>query len=90
LEETVSVIKGFMADGPFSFAGVHFTVVEIEGVPEPREHASAEIAGRWGVTLADALNSPYFLVGTVEEMCDQSRARRERFGVSMHRTGHAV
>lgn len=167
LEEAIAVIKGFMADGPFSLAGTHYTVVEIEGVPKPaqrphppiliggggqkilelagrvcdavgvnlnlgaghsvteaaagisgaaferklewvrasagsrinqielqvhlfelvpsddREQAAVEIASRWGVTLADALDSPYFLVGTVDEMCDQLRARRERFGVSM-------
>lgn len=167
LEEAIAVIKGFMAEGPFSFAGTYYTVTELEGVPKPaqrphppiliggggqrilelagrvcdaigvnlnlsgghevteaaahisataferklewvraaagsrfdqielqthlfelcpsddREQTAAEIAGRWGVTLADALDSPYFLFGTVDEMCDQLGARRERFGVSM-------
>jgi probable F420-dependent oxidoreductase len=35
LEESVAVVKGLMADGPFSFQGKHYTVTELDGQPKP-------------------------------------------------------
>jgi probable F420-dependent oxidoreductase len=33
--EHVSVLKGLFGDGPFSFAGEHFTITELDGSPKP-------------------------------------------------------
>jgi probable F420-dependent oxidoreductase len=35
LAESIAVIKGLFADGPFSFAGDHYTVTELDGQPKP-------------------------------------------------------
>jgi probable F420-dependent oxidoreductase len=35
LEEALTVIKGVMADGPFSFAGEHYTITNYNGMPKP-------------------------------------------------------
>ena len=34
-EEALAVIKGAMADGPFSFAGEHYTITDYDGQPTP-------------------------------------------------------
>lgn len=33
--EALRVIKGAMADGPFSFAGSHYTITDLDGTPKP-------------------------------------------------------
>jgi probable F420-dependent oxidoreductase len=35
LEETAVILKGLFSEGPFSFAGEHYTVTELEGLPRP-------------------------------------------------------
>jgi probable F420-dependent oxidoreductase len=35
LEESIAVIKGCWAPGPFSFAGEHYTINELDGEPRP-------------------------------------------------------
>ena len=35
LEETVAVLKGLFADDPCTFAGEHFTVTALDGLPKP-------------------------------------------------------
>ncbi len=34
-EEAVTVIKGLMAPGPFSFSGTHYTIDGHDGLPKP-------------------------------------------------------
>lgn len=35
LDESLRIIKGLFADGPFSFAGRHYRITEFEGYPKP-------------------------------------------------------
>jgi probable F420-dependent oxidoreductase len=35
LEEAIAVLDGLFGDGPFSFAGKHYTVSELDGYPKP-------------------------------------------------------
>jgi len=35
LEETAIILRGLFADGPFTFAGEHFRVREVDGLPKP-------------------------------------------------------
>jgi probable F420-dependent oxidoreductase len=35
LEEVLLVLEGLFADGPFSFAGNHFSITELDGTPKP-------------------------------------------------------
>jgi probable F420-dependent oxidoreductase len=37
LEEGIAVIKGLFAPGPFSFAGKHYQVADLDGQPKPRQ-----------------------------------------------------
>jgi probable F420-dependent oxidoreductase len=167
LEESVAILKGLMADGPFTFEGEHYTVTDLDGEPKPvqrphppfiigggapkilglaareaaivgvnanlrggvavsddsarsmtgpatdqkldwlREAAGARfddleiqsfvgfttftdernslaemMAGAFGVTPEEALETPVVLAGTLEQMIDDVQARRERWGMS--------
>lgn len=35
LAEALTIVKGLMADGPFSFQGEHYTITELDGMPKP-------------------------------------------------------
>ena len=35
LAETIAILKGCFADGPFSFSGEHYTITDHDGAPEP-------------------------------------------------------
>ena len=47
LEEGIRVLKGYFADGPFSFSGEHYTITELDGHPKPvqRPHPPFMIGG---------------------------------------------
>jgi len=47
MEEAIAVLKGLLADGPFSFAGEHYRIAEMEGWPKPvqRPHPPVMIGG---------------------------------------------
>ena len=166
LGETLHVLRGLWGDGPFSFAGEHYTITELDGAPAParaggprlvvggggerilrlaartadivavnvdlragviderafpngvpeatdrklawiREEAGErpdplelqvrvhlamvtddragvidELAPGFGLTKAEAEETPHALIGSVEEICDQLVERRERWGIS--------
>jgi probable F420-dependent oxidoreductase len=56
MEEAVAVFKGLFADGPFSFAGTHYTITEMDGQPKPiqRPHPPFMIGGGGRRTLSIA------------------------------------
>ncbi len=47
LAESIAVLKGLMADGPFSFEGDHYTITELDGEPKPvqRPHPPIIVGG---------------------------------------------
>jgi probable F420-dependent oxidoreductase len=47
LDESIDVLKGLFADGPFSYAGKHYTITELDGMPKPvqRPHPPIIIGG---------------------------------------------
>ena len=47
LAEAVTVLKGCFGDGPFSFAGEHYTITDHDGIPKPvqRPHPPLFIGG---------------------------------------------
>lgn len=47
LEESVAILRGLMADGPFTFHGKHYTVTDLDGHPKPvqRPHPPFIIGG---------------------------------------------
>ena len=54
-------------------------------VTEARRKADGELAERWrSLTVDEILQSPYALVGTVDELVADLKARRERWGISYY------
>ncbi|MGH2464970.1 MAG: TIGR03621 family F420-dependent LLM class oxidoreductase, partial [Candidatus Limnocylindrales bacterium] len=54
LREAVAVLKGCFAEGPFSFAGEHYTINELDSYPKPvqRPHPPFFIGGGGRATLS--------------------------------------
>ncbi len=69
-------------------AGDRFEHIELgawvfmANVTEGREAIAAAIATGFGAEAPDVLDMPHFLIGTVDELVADLRARRERFGFS--------
>jgi alkanesulfonate monooxygenase SsuD/methylene tetrahydromethanopterin reductase-like flavin-dependent oxidoreductase (luciferase family) len=69
-------------------AGDRFEHIELgawvfmANVTEGREAVAAAIATGFGAEARDVLEMPHFLIGTVDELVDDLRARRERYGFS--------
>jgi len=47
LAEAITVVKGLMGEGPFSFSGEHYTITDLDGMPKPvqRPHTPLVIGG---------------------------------------------
>ncbi len=69
-------------------AGDRFEHIELgawvfmASVTEGREAVAAAIATGFGAEAREVLDMPHFLIGTVDELVDDLRARRERYGFS--------
>ena len=69
-------------------AGAHFDSLELHaliqavGVGEGRTVAADQLAERFKVALEVVLETPYVLLGTIEQICEILRQRRERYGIS--------
>jgi len=69
-------------------AGDRFEDIELgawtfmANVTEGREEVAAAMATGFGAEARDVLEMPHFLIGTVDELVDDLRARRERYGFS--------
>ena len=59
-------------------------------VTDDRQKAAHELTARWpSLSADDVLATPYLLIGTVEQMVEDLRARRERWGISYYMTHEA-
>jgi probable F420-dependent oxidoreductase len=69
-------------------AGDRFSDIElavsifVANVTDDRESMAEALAQGIGCEPSDVLEIPHFLIGTVEQIVDDIRARRERFGIS--------
>jgi len=69
-------------------AGDRFDQIELSvivsdvRITDDRDAAASEIAAAYGLTVAEALDSPQILVGSPGEMAETLRERRDRFGFS--------
>ena len=55
LGETIAIVKGLTGDGPFSFAGEHYTITDLDGMPKPVQRPLPLVIGGGGkkvLTLA--------------------------------------
>ena len=57
-------------------------LIQAVAVGEPRTEAADRLAARFKVARDVVLETPYVLLGTVEEICETVRQRRERYGIS--------
>jgi hypothetical protein len=54
-------------------------------VTDDRRKAAEELASRWTqLNPEEILQSPYVLIGTVDQLVEDLQARRERWGISYH------
>jgi hypothetical protein len=54
-------------------------------VTDNRRQAAEELARRWTqLSPAEILESPYVLIGTVDQQVEDLQARRERWGISYY------
>jgi F420-dependent oxidoreductase-like protein len=84
LEEQLQVIKGlWAADGPFSFAGKHYQLVDSPALPKPVQRPGppvvmggfgAKRTPRLAATYADEYNVPFHPVDETREAFDRVRA----------------
>ena len=71
-----------------SAAGDRFDSLEIHAliqavaVADRRTAAADDLAARFKVAREVVLETPYVLLGTIKEMCESLRQRRERYGIS--------
>jgi probable F420-dependent oxidoreductase len=69
-------------------AGDRFDRIELgatiffASITEDRDSVAAALASRLGSDSADLLETPHFLIGTLDEIVDSLRGRRERYGIS--------
>ena len=75
-------------------AGDRFDQIEIETsamfvtiADDPRP-AAQEMADRVGVSVEELNGNPHVLIGTVPEVCDRLRDRRDRYGISYVTVAH--
>jgi probable F420-dependent oxidoreductase len=55
LAEAIAIVKGLTGDGPFSFAGDHYTITDLDGLPKPVQRPLPLVIGGGGrkvLTLA--------------------------------------
>ncbi len=58
-------------------------LIQVVEVTADRRSAAQQLHDRWGdLAVDELLDSPFLLLGTYEQMADQLRERRERFGIS--------
>src|SRR5216683_104524 len=69
-------------------AGDRFSEIElmatvfVANVTEDRDSVAAAMAAGFGSEPRDVLETPHFLIGTIDQMIEDIRARRERYGIS--------
>jgi len=69
-------------------AGARFDALELHALVQAvavggqRTVAADQLADRFKVALEVVLETPYVLLGTIEQICDILRQRRERYGIS--------
>ena len=69
-------------------AGDRFSEIElmatifVANVTDDRDSVAAAMAAGFESEPSDVLEMPHFLIGTIEQMIENLRIRRERFGIS--------
>ena len=80
LRQKIEWVRAVAADR-FDALELH-ALIQAVVVSDQRVAAAEQLAARFGVARELLLESPYVLVGTVDEICASLRERRERYGIS--------
>ncbi len=65
------------------FFELELNIVVLDAVITPNRQVGAEqLATRYGVSSGQVLTSPHFLIGSVDQICQDIWARREQYGFS--------
>jgi probable F420-dependent oxidoreductase len=80
LAEKVAWVRAAAGD---RFAALELHVlIQAVAVSAQRVQAAERLAARFGVSRDLVLETPYVLLGTIDEICETVRERRERYGIS--------
>src|SRR5262245_44539457 len=71
MTEAVTILRGLFADGPFSFAGKHYTISAMDGLPKPFQRP----------------HPPFLLGGTRERMLRVAAREAEIVGLDLRQDG---
>jgi probable F420-dependent oxidoreductase len=80
LDQTVDLIARAGSEGP-SRPRLHALIQDVQ-ITTDRESEAASTAARTRMRVADILETPFLLIGTVSEMVDHLVACRERWGIT--------
>lgn len=84
VDERVRLVREVAGDDRFSRLELNALVQRVI-VTDDRRRAADELTTRWTQLAAnEILQSPYVLIGTVEQMIEDLKARRERWGISYY------
>lgn len=93
LEEQLQVVRGlWAADGPYSFAGEHYTLADAPALPKPVQRPGPPVivgghgptrTPRLAATYADEFNIPFSSVETTAEQFGRVRAAAAETGRSL-------
>lgn len=91
LTEAVAVLKGCFADGPFSFAGEHFTITEHDGIPKPAQRPHPPIfLGGGGKRLLTLAAREAQIVGLALRLVQSDRPRVDAWSLTAEATEQKI
>jgi probable F420-dependent oxidoreductase len=84
IDERIRRIREIAGDERYARLELNALVQRVV-VTDDRSRAAAELTSRWSrLTPDEILESPYVLIGTVEQMVEDIQARRERWDISSY------
>jgi probable F420-dependent oxidoreductase len=82
VDESVRLVREAAGDDRFAELELNALIQRVI-VTDDRHRAAGELTNRWTqLSAEEILQSPYVLIGTVEQMIEDLEARRERWGIS--------
>jgi probable F420-dependent oxidoreductase len=91
LAEAVAILKGCFADGPFSFAGEHYTITGHDGVPKPAQRPHPPIfLGGGGKRLLTLAGREAQIVGLAPRLVQGDRPRVDAWSLTAAATEEKI
>jgi probable F420-dependent oxidoreductase len=74
MTEAIAILRGAFADGPFSFAGKHYTITDFDGQPKPVQKP----------------HPPFLIGGTRERVLRRAAREGDIVGLDLRQRGEAI